>query len=288
MEENHITKKFSNTGAHKKLVALACLFLIGIAGILYLIFSGGESDSEGEPRRSGRELACNVQGISLFGELYTYIPVEASADDPEEYQAQYGDAVSSDSIVDMLRYAEEDGSIKAILIEVDSPGGLPVAGEYIASTIAGLTKPVVAVIRQSGMSAAYWAVSSADMVFASRNSDVGSIGVTASYIEMVDQGGRYIDLSSGKFKDTGSSEKPISEEERNLLMRDIKIVHENFIEDIAKYRDLALERVKAIADGSSVLGMRAQELGLIDEIGNSATAEDYIEGIIEEEAEVCW
>lgn len=237
---------------------------------------------------SGRERACNVQGIALYGELYTYIPVEGSADDAEEYHAQYGDAVSSDNIVDMLRYAEDDDSIKAILIEVDSGGGSPVAGEEVASAIAGLTKPVVAVIRQSGMSAAYWAVSSADMVFASRNSDVGSIGVTASYIEMIDQSGRYIDLSSGKFKDTGSSEKPLSEEERTLLMRDIKIVHENFIEDIAKYRDLALEQVKAIADGSSVLGDRAKELGLIDEIGNSTSAQTFIEEYIEEDAEVCW
>ncbi|MBP7804666.1 MAG: S49 family peptidase [Candidatus Pacebacteria bacterium] len=231
---------------------------------------------------------CNVLGINLHGSLYTYVPTEGSADDPEEYQNQYGDAVGSEDIVGQLRQADQDDQIKAIIVEVDSGGGFPVAGEEISNTIKELTKPVVAVIRQSGMSAAYWAISSSDKIFASRNSDVGSIGVTSSYLENTSKDTKYIQLSSGKFKDTGSPDKPLSEEERNLLLRDIKITHENFIEDIAQNRKLSVESVKAIADGSSVLGERAKALGLIDEIGSWATAEKYLEETIGEKPEICW
>lgn len=231
---------------------------------------------------------CNVLGINLHGSLYTYIPTEGSADDPEEYQNQYGDAVGSEDIVGRLRQADQDDQIKAVIIEVDSGGGSPVAGEEISNTIKELTKPVVAVIRQSGMSAAYWAISSSDKIFASRNSDVGSIGVTSSYLENTKKDTKYIQLSSGKFKDTGSPDKPLSEEERNLLLRDVKITHENFIEDIAQNRKLSIESVRAIADGSSVLGARAKTLGLIDEIGSWTAAEKYLEETIGEKSDICW
>ncbi len=138
------------------------------------------------------------------------------------------------------------------------------------------------------MSAAYWAVSSADKIFASRNSDIGSIGVTASYLENINKDTRYIELASGKFKDSGSPDKSLTQEERSLLLRDITITHENFIQDVATNRKLSLESVKAIADGSSVLGERAKALGLIDEIGSWTTAEKYLEQTIGEKPEICW
>lgn len=231
---------------------------------------------------------CNVQGVNIHGDIYTYVPTQGSAENPEEYQAQYGDAVGSEDVVAQLWNADRDDQIKAIMIEVDSLGGYPVAGEEISNAVKELTKPVVAVIRQSGLSAAYWAISGADKIFASRNSDVGSIGVTASYLENVSKDTKYIQLSSGKFKDTGSPDKPISEEEKNLLLRDIKITHENFIAEISQNRKLPIEEVRAIADGSSVLGDRAKTLGLIDEIGSWTVAEKYLEETIGEKPEICW
>lgn len=263
------------------LVAVFIILSVASSAIYNGLFGFGVPVAEGLN-------TCNVLGINLHGSLYTYIPTEGSADDPEEYQNQYGDAVGSEDIVGQLRQADQDDQIKAIIIEVDSGGGFPVAGEEISNTIKELTKPVVAVIRQSGMSAAYWAISSSDKIFASRNSDVGSIGVTSSYLENTKKDTKYIQLSSGKFKDTGSPDKPLSEEERNLLLRDIKITHENFIEDIAQNRKLSIESVKAIADGSSVLGARAKTLGLIDEIGSWATAEKYLEETIGEKPDICW
>ena len=246
----------------------------------------GSGDMTDQQVAEGNE--CSVLGINLHGTLVTYIPESGSADDPEQYQAQYGDAISSESIVSSIWQANHDDSIKALVLEIDSSGGYPVAGEEIAEALKESTKPTVAVIRQSGLSAAYWAATGAERIFASRNSDVGSIGVTSSYLENINKDKKYIQLSSGKFKDAGDPDRPITDEEKQLFMRDLKIVHQNFIEDVATNRNISIDAVKAIADGSSVLGDKALSLKLIDEIGGWSKVEDYLEQTIGEKPEVCW
>ncbi len=93
------------------------------------------------------------------------------------------DVSSSDYIVSAIQAGEEDVNIKAHLIEIDSGGGYPVAGEEIARALTAAKKPTVAVIRQIGASAAYMAAAAADHIFASRYSEVGSIGLTASFLD---------------------------------------------------------------------------------------------------------
>jgi protease-4 len=162
----------------------------------------------------------------------------------------------------------------------------------VANALKESTKPTVVVIRQSGLSAAYWASTGATQIFASRNSDVGSIGVTSSYLDNVGKnqkdGNAYVQLSSGKYKDAGDPDRPLTEEERQLFLRDIKITHQNFIEAVATNRNIPVDQVRAIADGSSVLGEQAKSLKLVDQIGGWFEAEKYIEQQIGEKPEVCW
>jgi protease-4 len=131
--------------------------------------------------------------------------------------------------------------------------------------------PRVALIRDQGLSAGYWVAAGARHVVASSLSDVGSIGVTASYIENSKQnekeGLTYVSLSSGKFKDAGSPDKPLTKEEEALFLRDIEKMSDIFVSEVSSLRSLPLEKVKDIADGSSMLGDRALSLGLIDEVG---------------------
>lgn len=243
------------------------------------------SDESGHSE--GDASSCNVLGINLHGDLYTYVP---ESNDDELMSDK--DVVGSEEIMSALISADEDEAIKAVIIEVDSAGGYPVAGEEIAKTIQSVSKPVVAFIRQSGTSAAYWSIITADKIFASKNSDVGSIGVTISYLENVAKnekdGVKYVQLSAGKYKDAGSPDKLLTEEEKAIIVRDLKIVHENFIQDIAESRNIPIDRVRSIADGSSVLGEKAKELGLIDEIGGFLEVKKYVEEKIGEEADICW
>ena len=229
---------------------------------------------------------CNVLGINLNGDLVTYLP---TPDEEEIYSSgSIYDSIASEEIVWHIESGELSDEIKAIIISVDSPGGQPVAGEEVADAIKNSDKPVVAFIRQVGTSAGYWAISSADRIFASKNSDVGSIGVTSSYTESIDKDKKFIQLSSGKFKDAGNPDKPLTSDEKELFMRDVRVIHKNFIEEIAKNRNLPVEEVSAIADGSSVLGEQAKSLGLIDEIGGLTEVEEYVDDLIGERPETCW
>lgn len=231
--------------------------------------------------------ACTVEGINLHGALLTYIPEHAENDSYFDY-----DVVGSEDIVWAIKGINEASDAKAILIEVDSGGGLPVAGEEIANAIKNSEIPVVAVIRQTGASASYWAISSADKIFASKNSDIGGIGVTMSYLNSVEKnqkdGYTYEQLSVGKYKDAGDPDKALTADEKSVLLRDVKIVYNNFIDAVSKNRNLPVEEVKKIADGSTVLGEKAKSLGLIDEIGGMYEAEAYLEKLIGEKPDICW
>lgn len=234
------------------------------------------------------EIACNVLGIELHGELTTYIPPTGM----DEEGFILIDSTASENIVYAINDAENDENIKAIIIEVDSYGGYPVAGEEVAIALKKANKPTIALIREGGASAAYMAASGADKIFASQNSDVGSIGVTMSYLDNTQQnfkeGLSYISLSSGKYKDTGDPNKSLSQEEKNLLMRDVNILHENFIKMVAENRNLDIKKVEKLADGSTMLGEMALQNELIDQIGGIFKVKDYLKEKIREDVEICW
>jgi len=283
MEEQKLTKKERIKAFFKK----PRLSLKGIAMILILIgvFIGG---CVAVAIISGTTLGdCSVTGINIHGTIMTYLPEHAEGDTNFDY-----DTVASENILWSIQNANEDPNIKAIVLEIDSLGGYPVAGEEIANAVKNSEKPILGFIRQSGSSAAYWAVSSADRIWASKNSDVGSIGVTMSYLNNAEnnrkEGYTFEQLSSGKFKDSGSPDIALTKEEKDLFMRDINIVYQNFMEAVSSNRNIPLEEVKKIADGSTVLGDKAKELGLIDEIGGITEVENYLEEQLGEKPEICW
>lgn len=234
------------------------------------------------------EEECNVIGLNLHGTILTYLPPETLNDNGDVVE----DFSAAESIIFGIKEAESNENIKAILLEVDSGGGQPVAGQEIALALKAAAKPAVALIRQMGASAAYLAASGADTVFASQYSDVGSIGVTMSYLSNYNkntkEGLNYVQLSSGKFKDTGDPDKPLSQEEKDLLMRDVLKDHELFVKDVAENRHLPIEKVSKLADGSTMLGEAALANGLIDKLGTFNDVEQYLKDLIGEDPEYCW
>jgi protease IV len=250
--------------------------------------SSSYSDEFAESSDESWESNCNVLLITLHGDLYTYIPEGGEGG----FLGSGDDAVSSDKITHQLEEAEKDGGIRAIILEIDSAGGYPVAGEEVANAFKQAKKPTVALVRQGGLSAAYWAATGANRIFASKNSDVGSIGVTMSYLDNVakneKEGNGFISLSAGKYKDMGNPDKSLTAEEKALFRRDLEITHENFMQAISENRNIPLQEVRAIADGSSVMGERAKSLKLIDEIGGLPEVKTYLsEKIGTKEIEIC-
>ena len=260
--------------------------------VFYLLFIIGPfkdktpTDTIGDSNNT-ENVDCTVQGINLHGSLLTYIPLHNENDTLFDYNV-----AGSENIVQDIEQANSDPKIKAIVVEVDSSGGSPIAGEEISNAIKNSVKPVFGLIREVGASASYLAISSADRIFASKYSNVGSIGVTMSYLSNVAKnkkdGYTYEQLSAGKFKDSGSANKPLTKEERDLFMRDTNIMYENFMKDISVNRKISLEKVRSFADGSTMLGEKAKELKLIDEIGGIDQVKNYLEKTTGEKPEICW
>lgn len=254
--------------------------------------SGTMEDEFYEEEYFSEETWCwesdNVGVINIHGDIVTYLS-------DYYYQEDSGglppDLVSSEEIVFYLEEIERNNNLKAIILDIDSYGGFPVASEEIMNAIKRSEKPTIAVIREGGASGAYLIASGADRIYASEMSDVGGIGITGSYLDFSQQDKRegiiYQELSSGKFKDTGDPDKELTEEERELLMRDVNILHEAFVRKIAENRGLDIEKVEKLADGSTMLGRAAKENGLIDEIGDIYDAEDWIRKELDIEPQFC-
>src|SRR5680860_32103 len=231
--------------------------------------------------------SCNVSNIKLQGSLITYISNEGK----NEYGDLLWDETASENIVRAIEQAEGDDDVMAIVLEVDSRGGYPVAAEEVANALSKAKKPTVVLIREYGLSAAYYASTGADMIFASQNSAVGSIGVTMSYIDYAkenkEDGLTYNQLSSGKFKDIGDYDKPLTPEEKELLMRDVNLLHKIFVKTVAENRHIDIEKITQLADGSDMLGQMALENNLIDKIGGRYEVEQYLKETVGDDIVLC-
>lgn len=275
-------------------IAFWTMMIIGC----YLFFTdfeevGGDSDSDSisvseDETENIKNDSCNTYGLNIHGAVVTYHPNEVFDGDGN----LIADETSADEIKHFVDEANKNENIKAIIVEIDSYGGSPVGGEEMMLAFKNSQKPVVAFIRDIGASASYLASTGAQKIFASRFSDVGSIGVTYSYLDYSEknrqEGIRFIELNSGKFKDTGNPDKALTQEEIALYQRDIKITRDYFIQMVAENRKLSIAEVSKLADGSTLMGNDAIKAGLIDEIGSLDDAQNWVKEKIGTDVELCW
>ena len=198
--------------------------------------------------------------------------------------------VGSDQVVKWLAQANNSEDIKAILLDINSPGGSPVASAEIADMIQRIDKPVIAVIRESGASGAYWIASAADKIYANKMSMTGSIGVTAAGLAfpglIANYNITYRRLVAGKYKVAGSPYKEMTEEELALYDNLLMQLYDEFVAVVAKNRGMTVEAVEELATGFVYLGTEAKELGLVDELGTKQDAIDYLAKEIGEQADL--
>tara|TARA_Y100000310_G_scaffold302635_1_gene340156 strand:- start:14104 stop:15000 length:897 start_codon:yes stop_codon:yes gene_type:complete len=211
-----------------------------------------------------------------FSDKIVIIPIKGviTGDGFDDFLSSSG-AVST-TIVDFIKKADEDKSVKGIILEINSPGGTVVASKEIANEIKKTEKPVVAWIREIGTSGAYWVASSSDKIVADPLSITGSIGVIGSYLEfsglMEEYGVGYERLISGEFKDAGSPYRKLTQKEQRLLQGKLDIIHDAFIDEVSDNRELSKSTVKELATGIFYLGKEAENLGLVDVLGGEDLA----------------
>ena len=183
-------------------------------------------------------------------------------------------------LVEQLKKYADDGSIKAIIIHVNSPGGGAAASEEIYREVKRIRdekkKRIVADIETVGASGAYYVSSATNKIFANNASIVGSIGVIAQWVnyeELLKWAKlKDITLKAGEFKDTGSPTRDMTPEERSYMQGLIDDMHGQFIHAVAEGRHMKEDDIRIIANGKVWTGEQALPLKLVDQIGDFQAA----------------
>ncbi|MDP6420760.1 MAG: signal peptide peptidase SppA [SAR202 cluster bacterium] len=191
-----------------------------------------------------------------------------------------GGAVRSPLMDRLLARIREDAQIKALVLDVDSPGGSATASEYIYRSVLRVAerKPVVASIRGVGASGSYMIACGAQRIVASKGAIIGSIGVISirpMIEELLDRAGIDITVNkSGEFKDMGAPWREATAEEEEKMQALIDDTFGAFVSIVAEARGMTDSAVRALATGEVYRADKALELGLVDELGDLDRAID--------------
>ena len=194
-----------------------------------------------------------------------------------------GQAGGTDSLLDQLREIARDKEVKGVLFRINSPGGSSAASQEVYEEVMKVRKSGKVVVVSMGDVAAsggYWIACAADKIVANPATMTGSIGVIMplqNIRELLDKIGIQPEtIKSGKYKDMGSSNRPLAPEERQLLQAMVDDIYQQFVDVVVAGRKMPREEVVAVADGRIFTGKQAKELGLVDELGNYYDALDLL------------
>jgi protease-4 len=178
----------------------------------------------------------------------------------------------------LLRQARENNKVKAVVLRVDSPGGSAYASEVIRREIDLLKasgKPVVVSMGTYAASGGYWISAPADKIFASPTTITGSIGIYGLMMTF-ENSLKKLGVSTDGVSTTDIASfgptRPLSSGMSKLFQLNVERGYQDFITLVAKNRDMTLAQVDAIAQGRVWSGLKAKELGLVDELGDITDA----------------
>jgi len=251
-------------------LALCASLLVNLvlAAAVFSKFQGVAVDEEPRPRFREMILARGTRGsenkiavISLRGLISTGVAGNVG-----------------ESMVDDLRWqleqARNDNKVRAVVLEVDSPGGEVTASDMIYNAVVQTRakKPVVVYMESLAASGAYYVSCGGRYLMANDTSITGSIGViiqTLNYERLFDKIGlSAVIFKSGKFKDMLNGARPMTPEERDYIQGFVMKTYEKFLGIVAKERNLPADVLRnGIADGRILSGRDALEDKLIDGLG---------------------
>ncbi|MGI8820290.1 MAG: signal peptide peptidase SppA [Chthoniobacterales bacterium] len=264
--------------ADRKLGCLSIFLFVALCGsILFNLllgaasfgrFAGKTTDQENVPRfretvvdRARQRSSDKIAVIPLRGVISSSLPGNVG-----------------DSMVDDLRYAleqaREDGNVRAVVLEIDSPGGEVTASDVIYNAVVRTRakKPVVIYMDSVAASGGYYVACGGKYLMASDTTITGSIGViiqTMNYEQLLNKVGlASVVFKSGKFKDMLNGARPMTPEERDYVQGFVMGTYEKFLGIVAKERNLPADALRnTIADGRILSGIDAKEHKLIDGLG---------------------
>ncbi len=193
----------------------------------------------------------------------------------EDFSGFFGGGASSRRIVQQLDRAQRDEAVRAVILDMDTPGGSVVASDEIyqkIQTLRGAGKVVVALMTETAASGGYYVAAGANLIVADPTTITGSIGVIVALPNIQDLshkiGIRTIVFKSGAFKDIGSPSRPITLQEAAIFQGLVDEAYQRFVQIVALGRRLDRAKVLRLADGRIYTGQQAVQLGLVDTLGH--------------------
>ena len=193
-----------------------------------------------------------------------------------------GVITNDEPMLKLLKKLKEDDKVKAVILNISSPGGSTVGGEAMFEAVRELaeTKPVTTNVGTLAASAGYMIASASDHIVARRSSIVGSIGVLFQYAdasELLDKIGVKVKaIKSSPMKAEPNPFNPASEESVAMIDRLIQDSYKWFVEIVADRRNMKEFEVLKLADGSIFTGSQSLDNGLIDAIGGQEKAVEWL------------
>jgi protease IV len=187
---------------------------------------------------------------------------------------QQAGRIGGDTLAGLLKKAREDGTIKAVVLRIDSGGGSAFASEVIRQEVV-LTrqagKPVVASMSSVAASGGYWIAAPADEIWAAPTTITGSIGIfgaMTTFERSLDAIGIHADgVGTTDLAGSLDSRRPLNPLVAGVMQRVVERGYGRFLEIVAEGRGMSMEEVAEVADGRVWAGETAHQLGLVDGLG---------------------
>ena len=252
------------------LVVVGLIGLVAIAAVVAIAIGASGGTASSAPAVYEEEYVSG-EGTDKIAA----IPVEGAIAAADSSLGGVQPTVTPEGLADALRQAADDPGVRAVVLEVNSPGGGVTASDEMHQSIVDFKentdKPVVVSMGDTAASGGYYIATAADEIVANETTLTGSLGVIFqlnNFEELADKYGyEQVVIKSGEFKDIGNQFRQITPEEREIFQSLVDESYAEFVDVISTGRDLPEDRVREIADGRIYSGQRAKELGLVDSFG---------------------
>lgn len=288
MENTNTNSKKGNTGWFKLIISVFVMLaiLVALCVLLFMCFMfsiqlvGDSNFNIGETTVEDGNSSEKIAVIEISG-VITQSPVANLFEEPQ--------LDMTTSIINKLERAKNDENVKAVILDIDSPGGEVYASELIYNKIIEVKdegKYVISLFRSMAASGGYYIASPSDHIVASETTITGSIGVK---IETQDLKGLYEKLgietysivnSEGNLKIAGEDLGDSESEAYKSYQKILDDIYNQFVGVVSEGRDMTRAEVVKLADGRVYSGKNAKEIGLVDSIGYFEEAVDEAKTLI--------
>jgi protease-4 len=231
-----------------RVIAATLVIYVGVAALFLLLGSSARTGPGG--------------GQAIFGPRVAIVEIE-------------GMILEVEDIVRELRAHRDNPQVKAVVIRINSPGGVVGPTQEIHQALMRVReagKPVVASLGSVAASGGYYAAVAADRILANPGTLTGSIGVVMQMANVENLfkkvGVDYVVVKAGAYKDLGNFARPMTPDERRVLQTLLDDVHGQFIDAVAEGRKLDRAEVVKFADGRVFSGVQARDLKMVDTLGS--------------------